>query len=212
MQTTSPSVQKVLGFLTEIGLPWEISEGASGFLSNCEIRAGKLYVDPGCTSSSLLHEAAHLAILPGDFRHLCSGDLGQLQKAMFVGVSRLDPDDPLLRCMLQCSDPEATAWAWAAGTHLGLAETDIIADDEYDHGGEHMRQCLSMRAYLGINGLQAMGMTAVRVSAYRPHVPAYPKLTYWLAPTYDATPEEIEGVTRALNQAKATTPEVASVA
>lgn len=188
----------VLAFLTEIGIPWRLEPGARGFLSKSRIEAGVLCIDPECTSQDLLHEAGHLALLPGEFRHLCSADLSRIQRAMFEGVKRWNPDDPLMRCMLQCSDPEATAWAWAAGQHIGLPNEAIVANEDYNNTGESMRAALSHRAYLGINGLQAAGMTTLRANPYRPHIPVYPQLTSWLAPTYDATPDEIARVNAAM--------------
>ena len=127
--------------------------------------------------SDLLHEAGHLALIPGRFRPGMNGDLSDGFTVMFKALDALDlpPDDPLSRAALQCSDPEATAWAWAAGTALGLPPETIITDDQYDGEGASIRQMLSMRLYLGIHGLIHAGL------CLPPRNPGgFPALTRWL--------------------------------
>jgi hypothetical protein len=73
-----------------------------------------------------------------------------------------EPDGDLQRAVLQCSDPEATAWAWAAGQYLGLQPKAIIQDDEYGGDGSFLRLQLATGGYVGINGLSHAGFCAVR--------------------------------------------------
>ncbi len=169
---------RVLGFLVEIGIPARYEPGARGFTDDIRIERGGLLVDPECRVSSLLHEAAHLAITPRRFRHLMNDNVQVGQKEMLrqVGMMRLHPDDPLHRAVIQNSDPEATAWAFAAGLHLGLTDETIIRDDEYEGKGETVRLMLSMKAYMGINGLSHAGFCALRPGR---HLPAWPKLAFW---------------------------------
>lgn len=76
---------------------------------------------------------------------------------------------------MQCSDPEATAWAWAAGVHLGLPPEAVIMDHEYDGEGEGIRLALQLKCYLGINGLTHAGICS------NPRVDGgYPVLRSWL--------------------------------
>lgn len=173
---------QVTQFLTDIGLAWRWQGGARGFLPGIDICDGVLLVDHQARASDLLHEAGHLATLPGQFRHRAQRDIGEVQRVLLASVDFTNPDGALQRAALQCSDTEATAWAWAAGVHLGLAPQDIIGDEDYGRSGRVVRQQLQMRQYAGIHGLAHAGFCAVRAGAYATArgLPAYPDLTRWL--------------------------------
>lgn len=180
-------LKRVTEFLTKIGLPWQWAPGANGFINSIDIRDGVLLVDPAAPASALLHEAGHLATLPGEFRHLAQRNMAGVQKLMLESIDFMaNPDGPLQRAAIQASDPEATAWAWAAGMHLGLAPETIIQDDEYFHGGDVVRMQLQGRAYLGINGLAHAGFCAVRPGSFAlaRGLPAFPELKHWLQLTF----------------------------
>jgi len=82
---------------------------------------------------------------------------------------------------MQASDPEATAWAWAAGKHLGIPEDVIILDADYDNGGAIERMRLGARGHFGIQGMARAGFCVVRATPYR-NLPVYPTLAFWLQP------------------------------
>lgn len=171
-------------FLQHIGLDVRIEEGARGFIDGVRIDKGRLFVDPKCPVSGLLHEAGHLAIVPAQFRPHLSGDLREAFLRMFEELDRqgLDPDHPLSRAVVQASDPEATAWAWAAGEHLGIPPQRRILDAEYEGTGNIVRFQLQRCAYLGIHGLSHAGFCATRALLAKPEKPAYPKLAFWTQP------------------------------
>lgn len=172
----------VFEFLRSIGLMAEWKAGASGFIEGVEIRDGILLVDPHARASALLHEAGHLAIIPSSFRGMAQSNIDGVIRTMLESISFTDPDSPLCRAAMQCSDPEATAWAWAAGKHLKIPETLIIQNDEYDGSGADIRSMLRAGRYLGINGLQHGGL-CVRGGAQsmrKSDVPVYPQLKSWL--------------------------------
>lgn len=178
-----PHLQATTKFLAEIGLPWRWEARSAGFMPGIEIRDGTLLIDPAALPSNVLHEAGHLATLPGVFRPLAQGNISGVQKHMMRVIDfDADPDGELQRAAMQCSDPEATAWAWAAGEHLGLPPEVIIRDDEYGGDGAVIRMHLQHRQYIGINGLSHAGFCAVRPGAYAAarDLPAYPKLKRWL--------------------------------
>lgn len=82
---------------------------------------------------------------------------------------------------MQAGDAEATAWAWAAGKHLGLVEKLVVRDQDYSNDGASVRLGLSLCAYLGINGLAHAGFCAPsRYVAMHTGRPAFPKLSKWL--------------------------------
>jgi uncharacterized protein len=101
--------------------------------------------------------------------------------------SKAVPDSALARACIQCSDPEATAWAWAAGVHLGLDPKEIVQDDEYGNGGSDIRLMLSMNKYMGINGLAFAGFCVTRPGPLEQMsgLPAYPKLAMWLQKDFE---------------------------
>jgi hypothetical protein len=170
-----------LKFLQSIGIPAHLVPGSQGFIDHIRIKQGSLEVDPTCPVSNLLHEAGHLAVVPQRFRTLMDGNLDDSFAVMFEQLHSLDlpPDDALVTACLQSSECEATAWAWAAGEHLGIPPKVRILDEEYAGDGETVRLQLMARAYFGINGLAHAGFCVTRA---RPGVtlPAYPKLAYWL--------------------------------
>lgn len=172
-------VPESIAFLQEIGIPVQIVPTVSpaSFLEEVEVIEGSLRITPSCRASSLLHEAGHIACVPAPYRRLLSGNLYKGLRAMYELVRALDvaPDSPLMRAVIQCSDPEATAWAWAAGVHLGLPAELIIMDDEYDGEGADIRFCLQASSYLGVNGLMHAGM------CQNPRRPGgYPAMRIWL--------------------------------
>lgn len=184
-------MQKVVSFLLEIGLEVHMLPGASGFLPGIRINQGALEYDPHVVSiADILHEAGHLAITPAEFRPLMSDGLSAGYKAMFNAIDEqeMEPDSPMLKAILQCDDPGATAWAFAAGTHLAIEPEMIIDSRHYDGTGDEIRLALLHNAYLGINGLHRAGMceSSRAMAAYR-GVSVYPVLTRWVQPADLAT-------------------------
>lgn len=101
---------------------------------------------------------------------------GQREMLRCIDEKGLHPDAPLYRAVIQCSDPEATAWAWAAGVSLGLPDREIIRDDECDGEGADIGLALQMNAYIGIHGLAHAGICAIRK---RGDQAAWPQLNFW---------------------------------
>jgi hypothetical protein len=101
---------------------------------------------------------------------------------MLEEVDFSDPDSAEARAAMQCSDPEATAWAWAAGTRLGLAPDVIIMDEEYSNTGASVRLALQLRADPGIHGLAYAGFCVCKNHALAAlsGLPVYPELARWL--------------------------------
>lgn len=94
-----------------------------------------------------------------------------------------DPDNPVLRAVIQATDPEVTAWAWAAGKALGLPVSLIIADNDYQGNGADIRLMLQMGRYAGIHGLTHAGFTHhSRLVAEILGRRVYPDMEFWLQP------------------------------
>ena len=173
-------LEKTIDFLNRIGLKVHVAEGVSGFCEGVLIKSGEIFVDPGCSPSSLLHEAGHIACIPDCYRTFFSDDLkAGMQRALNeLNSLNLEPEHHLEIAMMQCSDPEATAWAWAAGIAIGLEPEHIILDSEYGGVGAEIRLMLSVGQYFGINGLKNAGMC--NAGKLVPHEMKYPKMIRWL--------------------------------
>jgi hypothetical protein len=172
------SVDRCVRFLREIGLTVREKNGARGFFDGIEIIEGTLLIDPKCAVSDLLHEAGHLAIVPGRYRRLMNVDLepGWIAMVKALRESRVGPESALHRAVLHCSDTEATAWAWAAGRRLGLSGTEIIGDGDYDGDEVAIRYLLGIGKYVGIEGLATAGFCSMVRSGPDP---VFPRLAFW---------------------------------
>jgi hypothetical protein len=174
----NPTLLHVIGFLNAIGIPISMRSGATGFLSGVEIVKGRIEVDERAKVSDLLHEAGHLAVLPGRFRCTMSGDIDKGLKAMFSTLNRegVHPIDPVYVAAINGDDQAATAWAWAAGSHLSIPGESII-DGGYEGEFETVRTLLAIGAHAGISSLAASGFCSGR----RGECP-FPRLTFWIQP------------------------------
>lgn len=175
-------------FLASIGIPLRrTGEVIDSFLPGVWIDHGTLVYNydtlrfPG----DLYHEAGHLAVIPSRFRHLVpkghgfDGSGGPLEEALEAYMESTPfmrddcTEDLVYRAILQMSETEAIAWSYAAMVAAGEdAKRCFIEDDlAYNGGGEEVYLMLATRGHLGINGLQAVGMTTTKT---------YPTLTRWL--------------------------------
>lgn len=183
MRTNREANADIASELAKIGIVAIESEDADGFLDGIAIRRGELHYQPECRPSNLLHEAGHLACIPPMFRQHADGDLDELAVTMCrYAAERFEsggnPDDPLIKAILQCSDSEATAWAWAFGVHVGLEPDRIIDSEDYQGEGDEVRLQVSNGMHFGVNGLRAAG--------FMRSIKQYPVLDKW---TQDAGEE-----------------------
>lgn len=173
----TPHLERTLAFLRSISIDCAVDNRATGFLRGVRIVSGALQVSTTAALEDVLHEAGHLAVLPAPFRHLANDDLEGVCKHMsdFLDTDGCDIDSPLMRAMLQSGEAEATAWAWAAGMHLGLPAEIVISDTSYGGSGTNIRAGLALGRYLGVNGLWHSGMCA----APNQPGPHFPHLLQW---------------------------------
>lgn len=184
-----PALGRAADFLDSIGIACDWAVSAKGFLDGVRIRQGRLVVAPTAAVGDLLHEAGHLACLPGRWRPLADDNIDAVVSLMLEAVDFSDPDRGEARAALQCGDAEATAWAWAVGEHLGLKPEEVVRDGDYGGTGDEVRSCLQARMYLGINGLASAGFCVVRPNLERLYGrPAYPKLAMWLQHDFEPLP------------------------
>lgn len=183
MINPDPDLLAVVEFLNHIGISAELQPGAKGFLGAVRIVDGRLLVDPLCPVSDLLHEAGHIAIVPKRYRHLLNNNVSKGHALMLEDVDHLladDVDHPLYVAVMQSGDTEATAWAWAAGIHLGIAPEKIILDQQYENDGAGVRLALSLGQYAGINGMARAGFCYTnRAIAHMKDTQCFPALAFW---------------------------------
>jgi hypothetical protein len=136
-------------------------------LPGVDIRNGVLIIDieklvwPG----DLLHEAGHIAVMPAALRGQMSGELSQGPSAPHAG------------------EVEATAWAYAACTAIGLPPETLFHEGGYQGQSAGLIFTYGCGVYPGAAGLAAAGLTRVAPSVLAASVSpqgAYPKMMRWL--------------------------------
>lgn len=170
-------MKRVIDFIEGIGIKVIITDNLNNpFIDDVQIVNGDIHIKQTTQVSNILHEAGHLAIIPANLRNLANGDLDECFESIFKLTSHLDPEHPIQRALIQCSDTEATAWAWALGKNLGIPEELIIRDEDYEGEGGSIRLMLKSKCYFGINGLAASGMTSIN---------DFPKMKVWTQPAFE---------------------------
>src|ERR1700735_3226192 len=174
------ATQKVVAFLNSIGIRAVRSKvPITSFLPGIRIRRGVLFYYSKAIAADLLHEAAHVAIVPAKYRILCSGDMDKSIRRIWnaaLKAGEIEIDSPIYRQVIQASEAEAIAWSWAAGNYVGLSEEEIITNDPTHFNGEgaEIRNMLKANCHFGINGLRTAGMVE--------SVKTFPRLTRWTQP------------------------------
>lgn len=176
---------QVVAFLRQVGLTLRRVEtlNGAGFLEDVRVVSGELHFLPNAKACNLLHEAGHVAICPGRYRHLMSDDVEEGARAMYEQMERdgIPPGAREWEVALQVSEAEATAWSWAAGKAAGLPDAEIIEDWCFNGEGALTRTMLASRSHYGINGLAHAGFCRTSNSDRRVGV-VYPGLNFWLQP------------------------------
>lgn len=174
-------IERCVAFANSLGIKARIArrQWQNEFLPGILVWRGALFVNPDHVLGydDVLHELAHLAILPSLFRRHATGDVDRsirrpadayCRATAFMDEHR---EDPVQRALLQASDTEAIAWSFAAMTELGLPPR-LIVEGGADAIVTTLCQ-LGTGRYLGINGLAAGGMTTIRM---------FPKMLRWAQP------------------------------
>lgn len=154
-------LQTALAFLHAIGIETKedkLSPEAC-FLPGLMIEEGKILVDreqlryPG----DVLHEAAHLAVVPAAERRSLAGPA--------IGKR---PDAPAEEMM-------AIAWSYAACIHLGIDPSFVFHNEGYQKGGSSLVENFREGRYIGVPVLEWLQMTTTKGEG-----PVYPAMIKWL--------------------------------
>jgi hypothetical protein len=155
-------VDRIVHFLREVGLTVrEEPLPANTFLPGLTIRDGTLVFDRAALlyPGDLLHEAGHLAVLPGLARH--SANAEELDAASHAEES-------------------AIAWSYAAVRYLGLPADVLFHSGGYRGHAQGLVTTFSFGVYPGLPGLEAAGLAVSPRTAAARGVAPYPAMLRWL--------------------------------
>lgn len=156
---------KIVDFIREIGI--EVIEqpiNEQTFIPGIYIEKGTLLVDeekllyPG----DLLHEAAHIAMIPSHLRGYASGNVGKIDE---IGNSY---------------EIESIAWSWAAVLALGIDPEILFHNKGYKGQAQGILFNFRMGVYIGIQGIEDAGMAYGNNKAAKLGVAPFPSMQKWL--------------------------------
>ncbi len=152
--------EKCIDFLNTIGIPVRFTAiDKDCFLPGFRLENGTVLIDkdkmlyPG----DLLHEAAHLAVVPAPDRTTLLAESIQHRQHR------------------EAEEMMAIAWSYAACVHLGIDPYFVFHDKGYDGGGKEIADNFKEGRYFGVPMLQWTGMCAPATES-----PAYPAMLRWL--------------------------------
>jgi hypothetical protein len=165
MAFSEPITAKMVDFIRGIGI--EVVEtplAIETFIPGIYIEQGKLLVDerkllyPG----DLLHEAGHIAMVPGHLRHYATGNVGKIDE---IGNSY---------------EIEAIAWSWAAVIALGIDPEILFHNKGYKGGAQGLLFNFRMGVYIGIQGIEEADMAYTERKAVELGLQPFPSMQKWL--------------------------------
>jgi hypothetical protein len=158
-------INVILPFLEKIGIPFQFTELAGDcFLPGLSIENGIVLIDkdrlkhPG----DILHEAAHIAVVPGNER------------------STLNANEIAARKDNAAEEMMAIAWSYAAAVYLSIDPRIIFHNDGYQGDGDGIADNFTAGRYFGVPMLQWAGMCIEPDKKNKTSVNTYPYLLSWL--------------------------------
>lgn len=178
-------IDRSIEFANTLGIPAAVGRGWGGrrksFLPGIVVYRGSITVNPGRIRGydDFLHEVGHLAVLPKVIRQYATHDADISTRRYARSWMATHPflredgtEDPVQRALLQSGETEVIAWSYAAQVHLGLSPRLLLANCSHQEMDIVMSE-LSHGRHLGVNGLQAAGMTTTR---------QFPQMIRWAQP------------------------------
>jgi hypothetical protein len=165
MEPRQAVTQKIIDFLTGIGIPVELRTIEEKVrLPGIYINHGGLVVDPDqlLYPGDLLHEAGHIAVAPPEVRAMLHGDL-----------------DPQLD-LQHAGELMAIPWSYAACIHLGIEPGVVFHEHGYNGGGQNLADDFANGRYFGVSTLQWAGMTFEEKNSGAAGVPPFPHMVKWV--------------------------------
>ena len=160
-----PLTARIAEFLIGIGIPVRAGAVADdAFLPGIALEGGGLVVDeerlayPG----DLLHEAGHIAVVPGWARESLNGT---------VEVEGLDTSNV---------EWAAIPWSYAAAVAIGIDPALVFHEGGYHGHAEGLLSNFAVGVPIGVHWLEEYGMTAGGLRAKELGVEPYPHMLRWL--------------------------------
>ena len=156
--------EKAISFLNEIGIEtaYNTISDEDCFLPGLLILNGKIFIDKNKIKfyGDVLHEAAHIAVVPSADRNKLNGvDIGKRKDAA-------------------AEEMMAIAWSYAACVHLNLDPHFVFHENGYKGGGDSIVKNFEAGNYMGVPVLQWLGMTTTSKEAGNKFI--YPAMIKWL--------------------------------
>ncbi len=156
--------ERAISFIREIGIEttYAVIDDGEGFLPGLLIAKGKIIIDKNKMKfpGDILHEAAHIAVVPSAER----GDLDGKN----IG-RRKDAD---------AEEMMAIAWTYAACVHLEIDPTFVFHEHGYKGGGTAIVKNFENGNYIGVPVLQWLGMTTTSTGNEDEII--YPAMKKWM--------------------------------
>lgn len=155
--------EQALQFLHEIGIKTIFREvpPEQSFLPGLLIENGNIIIDKEnlLYAGDLLHEAAHLAVVPAAERiEICGADIGKRKDA---------PAEEMM----------AIAWCYAACLYMGIDPAFVFHEKGYKGGGKNIIENFRQGRYIGVPVLEWLGMTNTNKEN---NLAIYPAMIKWL--------------------------------
>jgi hypothetical protein len=159
------NLETCIAFLNSIGIKTFYRKLATGtFLPGLSIEQGCIIIDRDSLKypGDILHEAAHIAIVP-------AADRSTLDEAAIAKRPDRDAEEMM-----------AIAWSYAACLHLELDPYFVFHDEGYKGGGSYIADNFNKKNYFGLPMLQWKGMAADEKKAVELNVDPYPAMIKWM--------------------------------
>lgn len=152
-------LERIVAFLTEIGIGVRHGEVRGGFLPGVTVERGDVVFDLDRLAhvGDLVHEAGHVAVTAPEQRS---------QSTL------IDPDPGL--------EMAAIAWSWAALRAMNLPPEVVFHERGYKGGSRAIIEAFETGPAFGVPILEWLGMTKTQRHAVAAGVPPFPHMLRWL--------------------------------
>lgn len=157
-------LNRICDFIRNLGIPVRFRSIESDcFLPGILIEAGGLSIDPEKMKypGDLLHEAAHIAVVPPADRPGLGADAAK---------NRPNSSAEEMMCI---------AWSYAAALHIGIDPYIVFHEFGYKGGGASIVENFSEGRYFGVPMLEWTGLCANKEQISQGAEP-YPKMLKWM--------------------------------
>jgi hypothetical protein len=151
----------IIRFLLDIGFQIRMTElSQQTFLPGITIDHGTILIDESklLYPGDLLHEAGHLAVIPGEKRRQAQDYIGKKASEEMMAI----------------------AWSYAALVHLGLEPSIVFHEGGYRGWSEALIENFTNGRYIGVPMLQWVGLSAEKKLAEEKGIKPYPGMIKWL--------------------------------